>query len=149
MPKIETKDRSIRSRREVPVKNLPIWDSGWVLARRPVGKDAFIALIANDMGTRIIAAVKDGPEDLKPIEKKIEEATSYAPDWIVLNGNHIIGKQENRKVAVYGDSVPMNLTAVKLLSLKDDQEVTDINEGLKGLVEKAVNFVKVVQSIAK
>lgn len=135
---------------EKPVKLLPMFVDGLVVARQPVGDDAFVALIANDMGTRVVAAVKDGPKDLAEARRKIAlERPEELFDWFVLSENNIplLGKGK-REVTLYGSGGPMNLTGVQIVSFDNDADVEAARDAVERMTKRAVMFVKTLQSAA-
>ncbi len=147
---IESRANSDNSDKEVPVCDLPMYPFGWEVVRQSVGDDAFVALIADDMGTRVVAAVKDGPKDLEAVQQNIvAENPDSIFDWIVLPDNHILlqGRQD-RQVTLYGGGGPMNLTGVQMVSFENPEEADAANAALVRLTQKAVHFVQTLQSTA-
>lgn len=138
---MSAEDRPSRQRRP-QVKDMPIFTDSWVVARRPVGNEAFVAVLANNLGLRTIAVVKDGPKEL------LSKGVAPLSDWIVLSEYNTPVSRQAGPVTVYGGGGPMELTAERLLSLKTNREVHEARASVRYLVRESIRFVRALQATA-
>ena len=131
----------VKASREIPIKDLDIFTTDWVFRRKSIGDDAFVALMASDLGLRVIAVVKDGPRELETVREKIGPSDrGLLSHWIVLTQNLIEFSRPHAPLTVYGNAGPMSLTGMKLVSLKPE-ETPEVTKAVLNLIRSGVNFV--------
>lgn len=141
--------------RPIRVKDIPLAFTvpGWEVARKPVGRDAFIALITDYLGTRVVAVVSGGPRNLGEIISSVApEKRKFLEGWTVLSQNPFLHQTYQADLSTdpiteYGGGGPMNLTDVKLVSLRGD-EVESARASLRDMLERGVRFVKTLEQVA-
>lgn len=123
-----------------------IFTDAWVIDSKRVGQDTFVALVSHERrGTSPIVVTRRKAEDLAQLPTDLQKELGC---WTPLVGRSAYAPAERLPLTVYGGEGSFNLTPHRILTANSYQDVVEVNNVLRSMMNRAVRFARAIQQAA-